>query len=144
MPARACSVARTLEVIGDRWTLLVLREVMLGNRRFADIVTATGAPRAVLSQRLAGLVEHGLLSRRRYTEPRQRGREEYCPTTAARDLQPVLTALMDWGDRHLAGPDGPPAIAHHEGCGAAVHAELRCTQGHPVAAREVRVVARTP
>jgi DNA-binding HxlR family transcriptional regulator len=137
--ARICSIARTLEVVGERWSLLVLREVMLGNRRFEDILAATGAPRAVLSQRLNALVEQGILERRSYQDPGQRARWEYRPTAAGRDLQPVLTALMDWGDEHLAGSAGPPAVTTHRDCGAQVHAELRCGHDHRVSYRELAV-----
>jgi DNA-binding HxlR family transcriptional regulator len=137
--ARTCSIARTLEIVGERWALLVLREAMLGNGRFAGILDATGAPRAVLTHRLNALVEQGILERRSYQLPGQRVRWEYKPTAAGRDLQPVLTALMDWGDRHLAGPAGPPAITRHRDCGAQVHAELRCDHDHRVSYRELAV-----
>jgi len=134
---RTCSIARTLELVGERWSLLVLREAMLGNRRFEDILAATGAPRAVLAQRLHALVDSGILERRRYQSPGQRTRWEYRPTDAGRDLQPVLTALMDWGDQHLAGSAGPPAVMTHRDCGGHVHAELRCSHDHPVSYREL-------
>jgi DNA-binding HxlR family transcriptional regulator len=138
--ARSCSIARTLEIIGERWSLLVLREAMLGNGRFDSILEATGAPRAVLAQRLNALVENGILERRSYQEPGRRARWEYRPTPAGKQLQPVLTGLMDWGDRHLAGTAGPPAITRHRGCGAEVHAELRCGHDHRVGYRDLTVV----
>ena len=138
---RTCSIARTLEIVGERWAMLVLREAMLGNGRFEGILDATGAPRAILTQRLKALVEQGILERRRYQLTGQRVRWEYRPTAAGRDLQPVLTALMDWGDRHLAGAAGPPAITRHRECGAAVHAELRCEHDHRVSYRELAVTS---
>ena len=116
----------------------MVREVALGNRRFTGIRTATGAPPAVLSERLRSLVDVGVLAPRAYQEPGARARVEYALTDAGRELQPVLTALMDWGDRHLAGPDGPPTVLAHDACGAAVHARLVCDDGHDVAPREVR------
>ncbi|MQA08590.1 MAG: transcriptional regulator [Pseudonocardiaceae bacterium] len=127
---RACSVARTLEIIGERWSLLVLREVFLGVRRFDAIHAATGAPRAVLVRRLHTLVAAGVLERRGYREEGARAREEYRLTEAGRDLQPVLTALMQWGDRYLAGPEGPPLHLSHAGCEAPVRARLVCEHGH--------------
>ena len=138
--ARTCSIARALEVVGERWALLVVREVTLGNRRFASIRDATGAPPAVLTGRLRALVAVGVLTTRPYREPGSRTRTEYALTPAGRDLQPVLTALMDWGDHHLAGAEGPPVVTEHAGCGAAVHAALRCEAGHDVGARELRAV----
>lgn len=137
--ARTCSIARSLDVVGERWALLVVREVALGTRRFADIRAATGAPPAVLTERLRSLVEVGVLATRDYREPGARTRAEYVLTEAGRELQPVLTALMDWGDRFRTPPDGPPVVARHVGCGAAVHARLRCEAGHGVGLRELRV-----
>ena len=136
--ARLCSIARSLDVVGERWALLVVREVALGNRRFVDIREATGAPPAVLTDRLRSLVEVGVLATRPYREPGARTRVEYALTDAGRELQPVLTALMDWGDRHLVGPDGPPVVVRHASCGAPVHARLVCDDGHPVPARDLR------
>lgn len=137
---RVCSVARSLEVVGERWALLVLREVFLGVRRFEAIREHTGAPRAVLAERLAHLVDAGVLERRDYQAPGTRTRQEYRLTAAGRELQPVLTALMQWGDRHLADTDGPPLRVVHAGCGAPVRAELVCAEGHRLSddGRELR------
>ncbi|MFC9999933.1 winged helix-turn-helix transcriptional regulator [Nocardia sp. NPDC127526] len=131
--ARNCSVAATLAVVGEQWALLALREVFLGVRRFDAIQEATGAPRAVLVKRLKSLVEAGVLERRDYREPGSRIRQEYRLTEAGRELQPVLTALMQWGDKHLAGPAGPPLAVTHSGCGAPVRATLCCANGHQLA-----------
>jgi len=130
---RICSVAHTLDVIGERWSLLVLREVFLGVRRFEAIRAATGAPRAVLADRLRHLVDRGVLTRREYRDDGARPRHEYRLTDAGRELQPVLTALMQWGDKHVAQPDGPPLVLAHDGCGARVGARLVCEQGHVLA-----------
>lgn len=128
---RVCSVARTLDVVGERWSLLVLREVFLGMRRFEQIREHTGAPRAVLAQRLRHLVDAGVLEQRDYRpEGGGRTRQEYRLTEAGRELQPVITALMQWGDRHLAGSEGPPLRVVHHGCGAPVQARLVCAEGH--------------
>ena len=140
--ARTCSIARSLAVVGERWALLVVREVSLGNRRFAAIQAATGAPPAVLSSRLRDLVDAGVLETRPYQEPGSRVRQEYRLTQAGRDLQPVLTALMDWGDRHLADERGAPVVTRHLDCGGEVHAVLQCEHGHDVGLRELRAEAR--
>jgi DNA-binding HxlR family transcriptional regulator len=123
-------VARTLDVVGERWALLVLREIFLGVRRFEPIRAATGAPRAVLADRLRGLVAAGVLRQRDYQEPGARVRQEYLLTDAGRELQPALTALMQWGDRYLAGAAGPPLELRHAGCGGRVRATLICGHGH--------------
>jgi len=133
-----CSIARTLAIVGEKWTFLVLREAFTGTRRFADFQAGTGAPRQVLSARLTRLVEEGLLRKVPYREPGQRQRHEYRLTEKGLDLYPILIALMHWGDRHLAGPEGPPVIVTHRGCGAPVRQYLRCDEGHEVGgAREV-------
>ncbi len=136
-----CSVAGTLAVVGEKWSLLVLREAFLGVRRFADFQLALGAPKAVLTDRLATLVREGVLCRVPYQDEGARQRHEYRLTDKGRDLYPTLVALMQWGDRHLAG--GPPPLAvEHAGCGAPVRVALVCDEGHEVAGpREVR--ART-
>ena len=141
--ARTCSIARSLSVVGERWALLVVREVSLGVRRFADIQAATGAPPAVLSDRLRALVQAGVLETQPYKEPGARVRLEYRLTDAGRDLTPVLTALKDWGDAHLADERGAPVVTRHRDCGAAVHARLVCEHGHTVEEpRELQAEAR--
>jgi DNA-binding HxlR family transcriptional regulator len=127
---RPCSVAMTLEQIGERWALLVLREVLLGVRRFEYIQENTGAPRAVLSRRLRKLTEAGVIEHRDYRDDGSRTRQEYVATQAGRELQPVLTALMQWGDKYLAS--SPPLSLVHQGCGASVRATLRCEAGHGI------------
>jgi DNA-binding HxlR family transcriptional regulator len=135
-----CSVAGTLAVVGEKWSLLVLREAFFGVRRFADFQRVLGAPKAVLSDRLATLVEQGILHRVPYQAEGERQRHEYRLTTKGRDLYPTLVALMQWGDTYLG--DGPPPLElQHQDCGAPVHLELRCEAGHDVAgARDVRPV----
>lgn len=136
-----CSIARALALVGEKWTFLVLREAFNGVRRFDDIRTRTGAPRQVLSNRLAELVDAGLLRRAPYREPGQRQRYEYRLTAMGLDLYPVLVSLLEWGDRYLAG-GGPPVLLTHRDCGELVGVALRCEAGHVIdSAREVRPVA---
>ena len=125
-------------IIGERWTFLVLREVFNGVRRFDDMQRRTQAPRQILSDRLARLVDRGLLRKVPYQEHGQRSRHEYRLTEAGLDLYPVLVALMQWGDRYAVGPAGPLALLTHRDCGERVRLELACAAGHKLAsAREV-------
>ena len=137
-----CSVAGTLGVVGEKWSLLVLREAFFGVRRFADFQRILGAPKAVLSDRLATLVAQGILDRVPYQAEGERQRHEYRLTAKGRDLYPTLVALMQWGDTYLA--DGPPPLElQHRDCGAAVHLALTCEAGHTLAGpREVQPVRR--
>jgi DNA-binding HxlR family transcriptional regulator len=133
----ACSVAATLAVVGDKWTLLVLREAFYGLRRYDDFLRVIGCARNILSDRLRKLVDHDVLARVAYRDAGQRERYEYRLTQRGLELFPVLMALMQWGDRWLAGKPGPPVVVEHRDCRARVHAELRCTAGHgPLTARD--------
>ncbi|RBY83366.1 helix-turn-helix domain-containing protein [Blastococcus sp. TF02A-26] len=137
-----CSVAGTLAVVGEKWTLLVLREAFLGVRRFADFQRILGAPKAVLTDRLAGLVDQGILRRVPYQAEGERQRHEYRLTRKGIDLFPTLVSLMEWGDRYLADGDAPLEIDHRD-CGARVHLTLTCDAGHPVdGVRDVTSVRR--
>jgi DNA-binding HxlR family transcriptional regulator len=127
-----CSVARTASVVGDGWTMLVLRDLLNGIRRFDDLAAHLGIARNVLTRRLAALVDEGVVQRVPYREPGSRERHEYRLTEAGRDLLPVILAMLAWGDAHRAGPDGPPVRVEHLACGAPVHVELRCTEGHVI------------
>lgn len=132
-----CSIAHALADLGERWTLLVMREVLLGRRRFADIRRHTGIAPNILSDRLQTLVEHGLLERRLYSE--QPEAHEYVPTPKGLDVSPVLVALMQWGDRHAA-PAGPPRVLVHTACGHDAEPELHCGHcGEAIAPTELRV-----
>jgi DNA-binding HxlR family transcriptional regulator len=130
--AENCTVGRTMDVLGERWTFVVLREVFNGVRRFDDIRRHSGIPRQVLSNRLALLVEQEILRREPYREPGERARHEYRLTAKGFDLYPVLVAIADWGDRYLADPDGPPVEFEHRDCRAVVHSVLECGSGHRV------------
>jgi len=127
-----CTIGRAMEILGERWTFVVLREVFNGIRRFDDMRRHTGIPRQVLTNRLALLVGQGVLRRVGYREPGQRERHEYRLTEKGFDLYPVLVAIADWGDRYLADSVGPPVEFEHRDCGAAVHSVLECDHGHRV------------
>ena len=130
-----CSIARALSVVGDRWTLLVLREAFVRTRRFEDFQERTGAPRPVLAERLKTLVDHGVLERRRYSE--RPDRYEYRLTPKGLDLYPVVVSLLRWGDRWMADGPAPVELRHRE-CGEVVHPELVCPScGEFVGARDM-------
>jgi DNA-binding HxlR family transcriptional regulator len=125
-----CTIKGALEIVGDKWSLLVLREAFFGIRRFDDFHRAIGCARNLLSERLAKLTDHGVLERVEYQEPGQRRRHEYHLTEMGYDLQPALVALMQWGTRWNCDADGPPVEVLHRGCGAPVSATLTCERGH--------------
>lgn len=131
-----CSVARTLSVIGDRWTLLVLRDAFLRTRRFEDFQSHLGVSRHLLSDRLHKLVDHGILARHRYQE--RPARYEYRLTDKGIDLYPVLVSLLSWGDRWMGDGSGPPIELTHRGCGAVGLPKLFCPAcGERVGARDM-------
>lgn len=137
--AANCSIARTLGVVGEKWTLLVLREAFYGVRRFDDFHTALGCARNLLAARLKMLVAQGLLERVGYTDERGRGRREYRLTDKGRELFPVVVGLMQWGDKWTADEAGPAVQLFHRDCGQPVTAQLACAQGHaPLGARDVQ------
>jgi DNA-binding HxlR family transcriptional regulator len=121
---QACSVARTLELVGERWTILIIRDALTGVRRFDDFLASLGIARNVLTVRLKGLVEHGILARVPYQE--RPVRHEYVLTPDGADLATAVLSLMGWGDRHLDWEDGPPRSAEHVECGGHVAAQLVC------------------
>jgi DNA-binding HxlR family transcriptional regulator len=135
--AENCTIGRALEIIGEKWSIVVLREVFMGIRRFEDLRVRTSIPRQVLTNRLASLVDHGLLRRQPYQEPGHRSRDEYRLTQKGLDLYPVLLALLEWGDRYLGDPDGSPITLNHRDCGEPVHLEVRCAAGHTLEPRAV-------
>lgn len=140
---RTCSIARTLEIIGEKWAILAIREVFLGNRRFDQMVRRTGAPRDTLAARLRTLIAAGVLERVQYSP--HPSRFEYRLTEAGRDLYPVIESLRTWGDRYLAGPEGPPLVLEHT-CGSHLSTHLACDAcGEPVRAADIRpVTSRDP
>ena len=136
---QVCSVARALEVVGERWTLLVIRDSMTGVRRFEDFQRSLAVSRPVLTERLARLVDEGVLERRRYQERPERF--EYRLTPKGRGLWKVIAHLMMWGDEHYPAEGGPPRLLEHRGCGGAVDGHLRCERcGGDLEAGDTRLV----
>ena len=131
-----CSLSRTLSVVGDRWTLLVLRESFMGIRRFEEFEKRLGVTRHVLADRLKKLTAAAVLAKVAYQErPR---REEYRLTDKGLELYPAVLALVNWGDRHMSGAEGPPIRHLHKTCGQPMHGVLVCSDcGEPLAARDV-------
>ncbi|MFC6285005.1 winged helix-turn-helix transcriptional regulator [Nocardioides sp. GCM10027113] len=127
-----CTIGRAMAVLGERWTVVVLREVFNGVRRFDDIRSHSGIPRQVLSHRLQSLVDQDILRKHPYREAGSRVRHEYRLTTKGLDLYPVLVAVAAWGDRYLADPEGPPVEFAHRDCGGRVEVGLACAEGHDV------------
>jgi DNA-binding HxlR family transcriptional regulator len=132
-----CSIFRAMDVLSDRWTILVLREAFTGVRRFTEMQRDLGVARNVLTDRLNTLVDAGVLERVQYQE--RPVRHEYRLTEMGRDLQPALMTLMQWGDRHLS-PHGPPALVEHTACGHDTDALLVCSHcREPLTTRNVRL-----
>jgi DNA-binding HxlR family transcriptional regulator len=133
-------MARALEVVSSRSALLILREAFYGTTRFDDFAERVGISEPVAAARLRELVDDGLLEREPYREPGQRTRLAYRLTDKGAELLPVLVALMQWGDRWLQ-PAGPPVVLKHRECGATVHAELRCADGHQAGTQDIELAA---
>lgn len=131
-----CTIARTLSVIGDRWTLLILRDAFLGSRRFEMFQASLGITRHRLADRLNKLVEHGVLRRQQYQE--RPPRYEYRLTERGHDLYGVIAMIAGWGDKHMAGKHGPPVQRVHRACGHAATLQLACEHcGAAVTARDM-------
>jgi DNA-binding HxlR family transcriptional regulator len=120
-----CSVARTLDVLGERWTPLILRDILVGVRRFDAMQRNLGISRKVLAERLSELAEHGVIERVPYQD--NPPRYDYVLTEKGVDLAYVLLAMMAWGDRWASGEEGPPLVLRHESCGAIVEAVPACS-----------------
>jgi DNA-binding HxlR family transcriptional regulator len=131
-----CSVARSLSLIGDRWTMLVIRNAFFGTRRFDDFQSTLGVTRHVLAERLARLVEAGVLRKVAYQE--RPARHEYRLTEMGRDLYPVVVSLAAWGDKWLDEGRGAPIEYVHKGCGKKTKPVLVCSEcREPIAARDM-------
>ncbi|MFD2094181.1 winged helix-turn-helix transcriptional regulator [Blastococcus deserti] len=138
--AMQCSLARSLEVVGDWWSPLVLRDLFLGLDRFDQLVDDLGISRNLLADRLAKLVEGGVVAREAYQERPVRHR--YLLTDAGRELVPVLLALTAWGDRWMTPDGGPPLLVAHVGCGARTTPTVCCSAcGEPLRSDDVAVSA---
>jgi DNA-binding HxlR family transcriptional regulator len=137
--SQACSIAGALEVIGERWSLLIVRDVLLGLRRFDELQAELGIARNVLQARLSSLTDEGVLERRRYQE--RPPRYEYRLTQKGLDLWPALVALLRWGDRYAAPADGPATRLEHAGCGGPVDEHLTCERcGERLTVRDARAL----
>jgi DNA-binding HxlR family transcriptional regulator len=156
---QTCSIAGALEVVGERWSLLIVRDVFLGLRRFDQIQADLGIARNVLQARLERLIEQGVLERSRYQE--RPPRYEYRLTEKGIDLWPIVVSLMQWGDRHTPPTGGPAVMLEHRGCGGRVDEHRTCERccerltaresyavpgpgaapGHPLLARDQRRAA---
>ena len=138
-PGLDCSVAKALEVIGERWSLLIVRSVMHGNRRFGEMQESLGIARNVLSARLQRLVDEEILERRAYQESPPR--YEYFLTQKGLDLWPALIALLNWGDRYSPSPEGPRRLIVHKECGGTVSERGICEScGKLLTARDAKQV----
>ena len=135
-----CSIARTLEIVGEKWTILILREIWYGSSRFGELEHVLGCPRNLLATRLQMLVEQGILATETYRDPGSRSRQRYVITPEGMDLVPAVMGLMRWGDRYRADPEGPAVLTRHRACGAHVDVQLRCEQGHPVRTEDIESV----
>jgi DNA-binding HxlR family transcriptional regulator len=138
--SQTCSIAGALEVVGERWSLLIVRDIFLGLRRFDEIQGDLGIARNVLNTRLARLLEHGVLEKSIYQE--HPPRYEYLLTEKGLDLWPTVVALMKWGDRYAAPAAGPPVLLEHRGCGGAVDEHRICEEcGARLEVRDVKAQA---
>lgn len=136
LSAQECSISRTLAVIGDRWTLMILRDCFLGIRRFEGFQARLGISRTIVTDRLKLLTAEGVLSKTAYQD--RPTRYEYRLTDKGLQLHPVLMAIVHWGDRNYAGEAGPPVLHRHKACGHDFHPVMTCSEcGEPVTAREV-------
>ena len=133
-----CAIARSMAVLGERWTLVILRSAFMGARRFEDYQSSTGIARNILTDRLKTLVDHDILARRPYAEHPGRTLYEYRLTDKGLDLYPVLVSLMEWGNRYGGFDDGPPVQLEHKLCGHHTTPKLVCSEcGEELRAREV-------
>ncbi|WP_293678562.1 helix-turn-helix domain-containing protein [uncultured Phenylobacterium sp.] len=141
LPDEDCSVARSVAVIGDRWTLMILRDLFLGVRRFEAFERRLGISRSIIADRLKKLVDEGVLRRDAYQE--NPVRHEYRLTNKGLALHPVMMAIVHWGDVHRAGAAGAPLIHRHKACGCDFAPVMSCSEcGDRITARDVEVRAR--
>jgi len=136
---QVCSIASALEVVGERWSLLIVRDVFLGLRRFEQIQSDLGIARNILQRRLHTLVEQGVLEKRLYLK--NPPRYEYRLTEKGLDLWPTVVALMQWGDRHAPASAGAPVLLEHRDCGGAVDEHRICSKcGARLSVRDARAL----
>ncbi len=138
-PGQVCSIANALEVVGERWSLLIVRDVMNRHRRFDELQKSLGIARNTLAARLQRLLDEDILERRAYQHNPER--HEYFLTEKGLDLWPALIALLAWGDRHSPSPAGPPMLIVHKGCGGPVSDRGICEEcGELLHARDARAL----
>ncbi|MEE2033611.1 winged helix-turn-helix transcriptional regulator [Rhodococcus chondri] len=125
-----CPVQRTLDLVGQKWTLLIIREAVNGVKRFDDFRQHLGISEAVLTDRLRILTAAGILTTREYRQAGSRGRREYVLTDKGWDLWPIVVALRQWGDKHAVDPEGPLLEVRHDGCGSPIRVVVECSAGH--------------
>ena len=135
-----CSIARSLEILGQKWSLLIVREAFFGRTRFSEFRERLGVAPDVLTDRLARLVDAGILNRRSYREDGARERHEYVLTEAGHGLRPVLAALAEWGDEHRPTGYGPAVRYVETATGNPVHVAFLSSDGRPVPDAEVSAV----
>ncbi len=137
-PDQVCSIARSLEVVGERWTLLILRDAVLGIERFEEFQASLGIASNVLTNRLKLLCDERVLER--IADQQRPGRPKYVLTDKGRELAPALIVFMKWGDRHYPTPDGPPRLTLHAGCGGTIGADFQCDRcGRRATAGEIEL-----
>jgi DNA-binding HxlR family transcriptional regulator len=136
-PGQTCSIARALEVVGERWSLLILRDATLGLRRFEEFEKSLGIASNVLTNRLKLLCDEGVLER--LPDADRPGRPTYVLTDKGRELSPALITLMKWGDHHYPTPGGPPRLTLHAGCGGNLGADLLCERCGKHAGAEIEL-----
>lgn len=132
LAADTCPIAATLSIVGEKWTLLILRDIFRGLSKFNELEASLGCPRNLLSARLKKLQESGLIHTEVYAESGQRSRKRYVLTESGLEIIPVLGALQTWGLQHFQGTTHASLLAHHQQCGAQVELQLVCEQGHAV------------
>jgi DNA-binding HxlR family transcriptional regulator len=123
-PGQVCSIARALEIVGERWTLLILRDALLGLTRFDEFQDSLGIASNTLTDRLKLLCREEVLER--VPDPERPGRPKYVLTEKGGELGPALLVLLKWGDRHYPTPNGPPRLTVHAGCGGSIGPDLHC------------------
>ena len=142
-PEPRCGIARSLQVLGEKWALLIVREAMWGRTRFSEFRAQLGVAPDILTDRLTKLVAAGILERRTYQDEGARERPEYVLTEAGRDLLPVLAALAAWGDEHRPIDAGPAAIYTNASTGRPVTVAFVDDEGNALSADQVSVIRRT-